>query len=68
MKVDELKRKYLYKINDLHPKLTYTVQICENFSVDDQIKEISKLSDKFIVVKEKNECEKILIDLILGKI
>lgn len=68
MKVDELKRKYLYKINDLHPKLTYTVQICENLSVDDQIKEISKLSDKFIVVKEKNECEKILIDLILGKI
>lgn len=68
MKDDELKRKYLYKINDLHPKLTYTVQICENLSVDDQIKEISKLSDKFIVVKEKNEWEKILIDLILGKI
>ena len=68
MKDDELKRKYLYNINDLHPKLVYTLQICENLSVDNQIKEITKLSDKFVVVKEKNEREKILIDLILGKI
>ena len=68
MKDDELKRKYLYKINELHPKLIYTLQICENLSVDNQIKEISKLSDKFYVIKGKNEKEKILIDLILGKI
>lgn len=66
IKDDKLKRKYLYKINDLNPKLIYTLQICENLSADNQIKEISKLSEKFI--QGKNESEKILIELILGKV
>lgn len=37
-------------------------------TIDNQIKEISKLSEKFVIVKEKNEYEKILIELILGKV
>ena len=66
IKDDKLKEKYLCKINDLNPKLIYTLQICKNFTIDNQIREISKLSKKFI--KKTNECEKILIELILGKV
>lgn len=67
IKDENIKDKYLYKINELNPCLKYTLQICKNFSLDKKIEQIEKLNEKFIVKKD-NQDEKILIELILGKV
>ena len=64
---EKIKEKYLYKINDLNPRLNYTLQICKKIDMSNKIKEIEKLNKKFIVNEENNK-EKILIELILGNI
>lgn len=65
---NKVKNKYLHKINEVTPSLIYTLQICEGLSIEDQIKEIEQLSEKFTIEKEKDVDEKLLIELILGKI
>lgn len=65
---NKVKNKYLHKINEVTPNLIYTLQICEGLSIEDQIKEIEQLSEKFTIEKEKDVDEKLLIELILGKI
>lgn len=67
IKNESLKEKYLYKINELNPSLKYTLEICKKLPIEKKIEQIENLNEKFIV-KEENQEEKILIELILGKI
>ncbi len=67
-----LEIEYLYKVNKIHPKLSYTLEICKNLKNEEKVKEMENLEKNYVPEidefgKEELE-EKILIELILGKV
>ena len=64
---NKLQKTYLYKINELHPTLKYTLEICKNLSSEKKIEQMKKLEEKVINNKDEEE-EKILVELALGNI
>lgn len=64
---EKLRNEYLYKVNDLNPQLRYTIEICKALDNAGKINELEKLEANFVETEE-NQDEKLLIQLILGKI
>lgn len=67
IKDEKLEEEYLYKVSELNPSLKYTLEICKKLPMEEKVQKINELDKKIIVNEDKQE-EKVLIQLMLGKV
>lgn len=67
LKEDKVREKYLYKVNNINPKLKYTLMICKYIKQDQKIEQIEKLY-KNIKDLEDRYIETVISTLLLGDI
>ena len=64
---EDVREKYLYKVNNINPSLKYTVLICKNLTPEGKMEQLEEMYKKIVNTKSRQE-EKILTALMLGKI
>lgn len=67
IKKEDVREKYLYKVNEINPSLKYTVDICKNLTPERKLEQLEEMYKNIINTKNRQE-EKVLTALMLGKI